>query len=184
MVQWDKGQQLIVEENPHYYGEQPYFKKLTFLFLDEDAAFAAAQAGEVDVASVPAMFASEEIDEMQLVEIDSVDNRGVILPYVEDEGETTDEGYPIGNDITADKVVRQAMNIAVDRETLVDGVLQGYGIPAYSVADQLPWWNPDTVIEDNRVEEANEMLDEAGWEVNEDGIREKDGTEAKLTLYY
>lgn len=184
LVQWDKGQQLIVEENPHYYGEQPSFKKLTFLFLAEDAAFAAVQSGEVDIASIPSIFAQEEVDGMKLVELDSVDNRGVILPYVEEEGETTEEGYPIGNDITADKAIRQAMNIAVDRETLVEGVLHGFGTPAYSVVDQLPWWNPDTVMEDARVEEAQEMLDEAGWEVNEDGVREKDGKEARLTLSY
>src|SRR5699024_5200320 len=53
LVQWNKGQQLIVEENPDYYGEKPAFKKLTFLFLEEDAAYAAAKAGEADVVSVP-----------------------------------------------------------------------------------------------------------------------------------
>src|SRR5699024_6870523 len=41
IVQWDKGQQLIVEENPHYYGEKGPFKKIAFLFLEEDAAFTA-----------------------------------------------------------------------------------------------------------------------------------------------
>jgi peptide/nickel transport system substrate-binding protein len=46
-VQWDKGQQLIVEANPEYYGEKPFFKKITFLFLGEDGAFAAAKAGQV-----------------------------------------------------------------------------------------------------------------------------------------
>src|SRR5699024_5331568 len=35
-VQWDKGQQLIVRENPEYYGDKPNFKKVTFLFLSED----------------------------------------------------------------------------------------------------------------------------------------------------
>src|SRR5699024_5752624 len=59
MVQWNKGQQLIVKANPDYYGKKPYFKKLTFLFLSEDAAFAAARKGEVDVVSVPPSFAKE-----------------------------------------------------------------------------------------------------------------------------
>ena len=30
LVQWDKGQQLIVKANPEYYGKKPYFKKITF----------------------------------------------------------------------------------------------------------------------------------------------------------
>src|SRR5690606_16562323 len=39
LVQWDKGQQIIVEANPYYYGPKPYFERLTFLFLSEEAAY-------------------------------------------------------------------------------------------------------------------------------------------------
>ncbi|UJL46983.1 ABC transporter substrate-binding protein [Virgibacillus sp. NKC19-16] len=183
LEQWDKGQQLIVTANPHYYGEKPAFQQLTFLFLSEDAAFAAAKAGEVDVASVPPAFAKEDVPGMELVELNSVDNRGIMFPFVR-EGEETDEGAPIGNDVTADETIRKAINIAVDREALVDGVLEGFGTPAYSVADGLPWWNPDIVFEDDQMEQAKQMLDEAGWEENENGVREKDGMEAAFTLLY
>ncbi len=44
MVQWDRGQQLILNANPYYYGKQPFFKRVIFLFLSQDAAFAAAKA--------------------------------------------------------------------------------------------------------------------------------------------
>ena len=60
LVQWDKGQQLIVKANPEYYDKKPYFQKITFLFLSEDATFAAAQAGEVDVAAIPAHLANNK----------------------------------------------------------------------------------------------------------------------------
>lgn len=183
LEQWDKGQQIIVSANPYYYGEKPYFKKLIFLFLSEDTAFAAAKAGEVHVASVPTLFAEEEIPGMKIVELESVDNRGIMFPFVP-EGEETPEGYPIGNNVTADKTIRQAINIAIDRQALVDGVLQGHGTPAYSVADQLPWWNPESVFEDGKMEEAETMLDEAGWLINDQGIREKDGRQATFTLIY
>ncbi|WP_106497507.1 ABC transporter substrate-binding protein [Lentibacillus sp. Marseille-P4043] len=183
LVQWNKGQQLIVEANPYYYGEKPFFKKLTFLFLSEDAAFAAAKAGEVDVASVLPALAKEDISGMRLIELESVDNRGIMLPYVPASRET-EEGIPIGNDVTADKAIRKAINIAVDRKALVDGVLEGFGTPAYTVADRLPWWNPDTVIEDGDLGAAETILEEAGWQKNEDGIREKDGLEATFTLLY
>ncbi|HLR63755.1 MAG TPA: ABC transporter substrate-binding protein [Lentibacillus sp.] len=183
LEQWDKGQQVIVTANPYYYGEKPDFKKLTFLFLSEDAAFAAAKAGEVDIASVPPSFAEEDIQGMDLVELESVDNRGIMFPFVP-EGDKTGEGFPIGNDVTADKTIRKAINIAVDRQALVDGVLQGFGTPAYSVADKLPWWNPDTVFEDGRMEEAKNMLKDAGWRVKDNGVREKDGLTAEFTLLY
>lgn len=183
LVQWDKGQQLIVEENQYYYGEKPDFKQLTFLFLSEDAAFAAAKAGEVDVVSVPPTFAKEKVTGMKVVDLESVDNRGVVLPYVK-AGNTTNEGIPVGNDVTSDKAIRKAINIGVNREELVSGVLEGFGTPAYSVVDQLPWWNPETKIKDGDIEQAKVILDEAGWEENSQGIREKDGLQASFTLLY
>ncbi|ASN06948.1 ABC transporter substrate-binding protein [Virgibacillus necropolis] len=183
LVQWNKGQQLIVKQNPYYYGEKPYFKKLTFLFLPEDAAFAAAKAGEVDIASVPPSFAKVEIAGMKLIELESVDNRGIMFPYLP-AGNETEEGILIGNDVTADKAIRKAINIGIDRQALVDGVLEGFGTPAYTVADHLPWWNPDTVIKDDNMEQAKVILEKAGWIENDNGVREKDGLEAGFTLLY
>ncbi len=183
LAQWDKGQQIIVTENPYYYGKKPSFSKLTFLFLSEDAAFAAAKAGNVDIVSVPATLGNEKIDGMQLVQLESVDNRGVMLPFVPS-GETTEDGLPIGNDVTADVAIRKAINLGIDRQALVEGVLNGFGSPAYSVVDQLPWWNESTIINDNNIEEAKRMLEDAGWKVKDNGIREKEDIEASFTLLY
>ncbi|MFC2947831.1 ABC transporter substrate-binding protein [Virgibacillus sediminis] len=183
LEQWDKGQQIIVTANPHYYGERPEFTKLTFLFLSEDAALAAAKAGNVDIAAVPPAYTGGEIDGMRLVQLESVDNRGIMFPYVP-EGEQNENGLPVGNDVTADAAIRKAINIAIDRQALVDGVLEGYGTPAYSAADGLPWWNPETVIKDGRMEEAKRMLADAGWKENEQGVRVKGEQEASFTLLY
>ena len=38
MKQWDKGQQIIFEANPDYYGDTPKMKQVTVVFMDEDAA--------------------------------------------------------------------------------------------------------------------------------------------------
>ncbi len=184
LIQWDKGQQLILKVNPYYYGKKPFFKELVFLFLSEDAAFAAAKAGLVDVASISPALADKKVKGMKLVALKSVDNRGVVLPFVPNEGEIVD-GRPIGNDVTSDIAIRKAMNIGVDREALVNGVLRGYGRPAYSIADHLPWWNPETEIEnDGDVKKAIEILEKAGWKENKEGIREKNGVKAVFTLHY
>lgn len=183
LVQWDKDQQLIVEKNPHYYGDNGNFEKLTFLFLEEDAAFAAAKAGEVDVVAVTPGFAKEEVPGMKLVELDTVDNRGIVFPFVE-EGEETEDGAPIGNDVTSDEAIRHAIDIGVDRQALVDGILDGFGTKAFSVADHLPWWNEETEIEDANIEQAKQILEDANWIENEAGIREKDGLKASFELLY
>ncbi|USK36710.1 ABC transporter substrate-binding protein (plasmid) [Bacillus sp. F19] len=184
LVQWDKGQQLIVEENPNYYDEKPYFKKLTFLFLDEDAAYAAAKAGTVDVAYIPSAFSKQQVAGMRLESLESVDNRGIMFPYVKS-GQTTADGHPIGNDVTADLAIRKAINAAVDREALVEGVLEGQGTPAYTISDKMPWWNSDTVIEDGDAAKAKGILSKGGWkDTDDDGIVEKDGVKAQFTLLY
>ena len=66
----------------------------------------------------------------------------------------TEDGLPIGNDVTADPAIRHAINIAVDRQALVDGVLEGHGYTSLYVSGWLPWWNPDTVIEDADIDGA------------------------------
>nr|WP_243767251.1 ABC transporter substrate-binding protein [Paenibacillus agricola] len=184
LVQWDKGQQVIVEANPEYYGTKPFFKKMTFLFLNEDAAFAAAKAGSVDVSYIPSAFSKQTVTGMRLEAIKSVDNRGIMLPYVKS-GSKTKDGAPIGNDVTADLSIRKAINVAMDRKALVAGVLEGYGTPAYTVNDGLPWWNPETVFADGNAAEAKKLLAEAGWkDTDGDGIVEKEALKAQFSLIY
>ena len=181
LKQWDRGQQVILEANPDYYGEAPKMKRVTILFMEEDAAFLAAQAGEVDVAYTSATYSEQQVEGYSLASYASVDNRGFNLPAVE---ETKDqEGRTVGNDFTADVLVRRAINIGVDRQEMIDHVLNGYGSPAYSVCDQLPWYNEASQVEYDP-EEAAALLDQAGWTLGEDGVREKDGQKAELHLLY
>jgi peptide/nickel transport system substrate-binding protein len=184
LVQWDKGQQLIVEANPEYYGTKPYFKKLTFLFLNEDASFAAAKAGKTDITSIPAAFSKQPVSGMRLESVHTVDNRGMTFPYVKSGGKTKD-GTPVGNDVTAEISIRKAINTALDRKALVKGVLEGYGTPAYTVNDGLPWFNPNAVIVDGDMNAAKKILADDGWkDTNGDGIVEKGPLKAEFPLLY
>lgn len=181
LKQWDKGQQVILEANPDYYGESPKMKQVTILFMEEDAAFLAAQSGQVDLAYTSATYSEEEVEGYTLAAYESVDNRGLNLPAIP---ETTDsEGRAVGNDFTSDVLVRRAINIGVDRQEMIDHVLNGYGSPAYSVCDQLPWYNEASEVAYDP-EGAAALLDEAGWVLGEDGVREKDGVQAKMNLLY
>lgn len=181
LKQWDKGQQVILEANPDYYGEAPKMKQVTILFMEEDAAFLAAQSGQVDLAYTSATYSEEEVEGYTLAAYESVDNRGLNLPAIP---ETTDsEGRAVGNDFTSDVLVRRAINIGVDRQEMIDHVLNGYGSPAYSVCDQIPWYNEASEVSYDP-EGAAALLDEAGWVLGEDGVREKDGVQAKMNLLY
>ncbi|NJK99492.1 MAG: ABC transporter substrate-binding protein [Spirulinaceae cyanobacterium RM2_2_10] len=185
LVQWDEGQQLIVEANPNYYGETPGIERLVFLFVEEDAAFAAAKAGQAQVASVPQALAVQTIDGMTLYDVTSVDNRGLMFPYVPVTGTTTPDGDPIGNDVTADPAIRQAVNYAIDRQALVEGVLEGYGSIAYGPVSGLAWEEPSAAIEDAQPEKAQEILAAGGWTDSDgDGVLAKEGLTAEFTLLY
>ena len=180
MKQWDKGQQVIFEANPDYYGETPKIQKLTVLFMEEDAALAAAMAGQVDVAHTAASYSEMTIDGYSLLNVATVDNRGFNLPCTEPEEA---DGIVYGNALTADVTVRRAINLAIDREEMIDNVLNGYGTVAYSVCDKMPWYNEAAVTEYD-LEAAKALMEEAGWTEGKDGIREKDGVKAQLTLMF
>jgi len=185
LVQWDEGQQLIAEVNPNYYGNVPQIKRLVFLLVEEDAAFAAAKAGQAQVASVPQTLAVQSIDKMKLYDVKSVDNRGIMFPYVPNKGKTTSSGAVIGNNVTADLAIRQAVNFGIDRKALVDGILEGYGSPAYSPVTGLPWEQKDADIEDKQIDRAKQILASGGWsDKNGDGVVEKNGQPAEFTILY
>ena len=170
LKQWDKGQQVILEANPDYYGEAPKLKQVTILFLEEDAAYLAVQAGQVDLAYTSATYADGAPAGYSLLSCESVDNRGINLPVE-------------GNPVTADVAVRRAINIGIDREEMIQNVLNGYGTPAYSVCDKLPWYNSAAQVEYDP-EGAVALLEEAGWLPGEDGVRVKDGVRAELNILY
>ncbi|HIH95166.1 TPA: ABC transporter substrate-binding protein, partial [Methanosarcina acetivorans] len=184
-VQWDKGQQVIFEANPDYYGQEPYFKKITMLFMASDAAFAAARAGQVDLAEIPASYAYQEVDGMKIVSLDSIDARGISFPLQANTGKKNENGYAIGNNVTSDAAIRKALNIGIDRQVLINGALNGQGKEEFTGVDKLPWGNKEAIFEDGDLEGAKEILTEAGWEDTDgDGILEKNGEKAEFTLLY
>ena len=184
MVQWDKGQQFILEANEDYYGDKPEIERAVFLIQEEDARFVAAKAGEVDIALTSATLATTEIEGMHVEKVESVDNRGITLPTVPDEGKKTEDGYKIGNNITCDVNVRKALCYGVDRQQIIDEALNGLAKPAYSECDGMPWWNEEDVIETD-VDYAKELLEQSGWkDTDGDGIREKDGNKLAVPLMY
>lgn len=183
-VNWTEGQQLIVEANPLYYGKQPSIRKIVFLFMDETTAFAAAQAGRVDILSVPHTLARQSVKGMKIHPVKSVDNRGIMFPVKAPSGKTA-EGSPIGNRVTCDPAIRKAVNYAIDRTLLVKSTLEGFGEPAYGAVDNCPWNEPAVRFRDNDLALAKKILSDAGWKPGgKDGILVKNGVRAEFDLLY
>lgn len=186
LVQWDKDQQAILELNENYYGQKPYFKKLTMLFLDEDAAVGAAKSGQVDLTQIDITHANQTVNGYNLVALPAGRALGFSFPMRNDTGEKTSDGDAIGNNVTTDPAIRNALNIGINRKTMVNEILEGYGDVEYTGVDQKSHGNPEAAkVNDGDVEEAKRILEEAGWiDSDGDGIREKNGVKAEFKLYY
>ena len=186
LEQWDRGQQVIFSANPSYYGSAPQMERVVVLFMDEDAAVAAVQAGQVDIAYTYATHAGQTAQGYELVSYATVDSRGVSLPSIPAGATRTVDGdvvYQAGNDVTSDLAVRQAINRTVDRQAMIDGVLAGHGHVAYSIADGTPWASADMQV-DRDIDQANALLDQGGWRRGADGVREKDGLRCSFEILY
>ncbi len=176
LKQWDRGQQVILEANPNYYGTEVKMKKVTVLFMSEDAAFAAVKAGSVDLAYTAATYSDQTVSGYELLSFASVDNRALSLPALPNDGTR-------GNDVTTDLAIRRAINIGIDRQSMINNVLNGHGTPAYSVCDKMPWYNPESAVDYN-FEEAVSVLEDGGWVLNPDGVRVKNGLRAEINIMY
>lgn len=180
IAEFKKNQQLILVPNEHYYGPKPKFKKVTVMKLDEDAALAAAKSGQLDLVLISSEFAKNKVNGMSIKELPSIDAFGINLPVAK---ETVNaKGENVGNNITADPAIRKALEIGIDRKTIIKNALNGWGTPAYAANPNLPWSN-GYKFEDNKVEEAKKILADAGWkDTNGNGIVDKNGVEAEFVI--
>ncbi|MGU5845313.1 ABC transporter substrate-binding protein [Aeromonas hydrophila] len=183
LVSFLPGQQLVVEANPYYAGGNNDFKRLVFVFIDEESAYAAAQSSQLDLVRIAPSLAPTVPASLKLWVRPSVENRGIVFPIPPAGGKDA-KGYPIGNDVTSDVAVRRAINYAIDRQLLADQLLEGHAIPAYSAVEGLPWLNKATAFKDGDAAHANTLLDEAGWKMGSDGVRHKGDLRAAFTLWY
>lgn len=185
MVEWREGEQLVVEPNPYWHGGAIPFERVSFIFGGEGTNLSLARTGTAHLVAVPPAQADMAPTGMHMLNIKTVDNRGLMFPMVPDEGQTTEAGFSVGNDVTADPAIRRAVNLALDREALVALALAGHGRPAYGPVDGLPWDNAEAHLPGANPQAAAAVLEEAGWtDTDGDGIRARGDLTAAFTIVY
>lgn len=102
-------------------------------------------------------------------------------PGLDANGNLIDQGkHPLFSDIK----VRQAIAYALDVDSIIKGAVFGEG--SRMAANMIPTsWAADADLKPLAFdpEKSKALLDEAGWKVGADGIREKDGVKFTFTLY-
>ncbi len=170
-----RGQDWTMEANPNYWAGEPAVDRVIFrLFTNPDAMVTALEQGEID--------AAHNIPSASVANLDGAE--GIVVVQGQQGG--FDEvamnagagGIGDGHPALEDVAVRQAIAHAVDKETIVDRVLNGLGEPAdaMSVSPDRSW-TPE--IEDPfefDLDVANQILDDAGYEDTDgNGVREMPG---------
>lgn len=97
----------------------------------------------------------------------------------EGERSTTARPHPF----LSDPAVRQALSMAIDRQLLTE---IGYGAAGKPTCLYVPapeaWASSNTACLTQDIEGAKALLDQAGWTVGGNGIREKDGVPMKMVF--
>ena len=127
-VSYDQGEKLVLEANADYFGGAPKLDGLIYRFIREDSTrLAELQSGGVDVVHDIAFSAIPTVEAASNASIVSVP--GPTIQSV--------QFKPVGDVVTADVRVRQALNMAVDRQALIDAFLAGRGSPIASLQGKL-----------------------------------------------
>ena len=152
-VSWDKNQTLKLEAFEDYYEDGvPSYKYLTYNFYAEyNTCLSAYMSGDVDI-----------INWMSAIDV----------PTIEGLGDSYTQAAPSGiyyfqADMTAEPFnksgVMRALALGVNREQMVELVLDGYGVPVWLPQNPDSPYYPDDINYERDVAEAKRLLAEAGY---------------------
>ncbi|WP_369130919.1 ABC transporter substrate-binding protein [Modestobacter roseus] len=171
-------QRIVLVPNDDWWGGTPSLDRVEFAVIPDAAArVAALQADEVDVIggeytaplALEEAAALEATDGVQVLTAESTTN--LLLTVNAD----------TGNPALADPAVRRAMDLALDRPGIAEGLFEGRATAATTVFPANVPYGPDPEpagAADTAA--AEELLDQAGW--TGEGVRSKDGVPLQLDL--
>ena len=155
-AEWVQGSNVRLEKYPDYHGTPAYLDAVTFRIIeDTNAQLAALQAGDIDMVGV----ALSPENAIQLQDDPNI--------KVTEGSATTEITMALNNtrEPLSDPLVRQAITHAIDKNTIVEGAMFGYGTPIGSHASPIePYYEDLTEIYPYDPERARELLAEAGYE--------------------
>ena len=151
----------------------PSIERVTISFVDEQSVRESAlQAGETDLAQNPTTQVADQLE---------AEGNGLIF--------RAQSGIPyslvlnLTDPALQDIAVRRALSRAIDRQAIFEGVTGARQPASTSVLTPSTTGYADVsqhLVHD--LDEANRLLDEAGWTTGDDGIRVKDGRRLTFEL--
>lgn len=166
------GQETVLVANENYFKGTPNIKNVIYRATSEDTRIQMLKTGEIDMDMVTV----NEDNVQTVLDAEFLDLH--IFP-------TNGYGY-IGFNVTdekfADVKVRQALTYGLNRAEIVEAAFTGGYADVINVPQSKESWayTPGENDYEYDPQKAAELLDEAGWVVGSDGIREKDGVKLEI----
>lgn len=174
VVQAAAGSAIVLERNPMYHGDAPALDQVIFRIVpDVNAQVAQLLAGELDIVPIePANLPSVE----RAAGVTVVRNPIVQHVYV---------GFNQLRPVFKPALVRQALDYAVNRKAIIDGVLKGAAdLPRGTIPVVLSgYFDPSLTMPPYRPDSARALLARAGWRTGENRmLRDAAGKPFAFTL--
>ncbi len=176
-VEWKTGEKTTLDSFHEYFEGRPYIDRvLTRIIPDPATMFLELKAGRLDQMALMPLQYTRQTDTAWFGEhYRKYKYLSFGYSYL---------GYNLQDWKFQDKRVRQALTMAINRRSIVEGVLLGLGQVAYTpYKPDTFWYNPNVEKFDYDPEKSKQLLAEAGWkDTDGDGILEKDGKPFEFTI--
>lgn len=174
--EWKPGSQITLVANDNYFEGRPYLDRYSFKIIPDTATmFLELLNGAVDLMSLSPLQFSKQTENPRF--------KDKFNKYKYVSNSYTYVGYNLKNPLFEDKRVRQALSYATPKQDVIDGVLFGLGVEATGpYKPGSPWHNPNVKKYPYDIQKAKDLLREAGYKKNKNGILEKDGKEFSFTI--
>lgn len=170
--EWVQGDRVELERNIKYFGGAPLLSRIIYRIIpDENSRLIALETGETHESDIPPKDYKrvKSIKNVKVFEYDSL-----VYTYL---------GLNLSNRIFSDKKIRQALAHAADKKQILNLIFRGLASPAYSPSNPVSWAYENNVNKYKySLEKAKKLLDEAGWKLNRNGAREKNGKLLEFTV--
>ncbi len=176
------GQELRLAKNPNWKnpltGESAYLDAVVWKWYgDADAMIAGYKAGEVD--------AIGDLADGDLPKVQDLGDQVHPLDALQYEFLRPNWGKNNAKGATspmADPAVRKALALATNKDEINSRLLGGNATIAWTNVSPFAWYYSEPTKTPFNLDEANAVLDQAGWVKGSDGIRAKDGVKLELDL--
>lgn len=172
LERWDVGQSIVLTKNEDYYLGAPNIDTVIFkIVADDNAQAMQLESGELDLALLDPKNAAnfEGRDGFTCYDMTTADYRGILFNFANDYW-------------TENRDLIPAVCCALDRQAIIDSVLLGQGMAAYSPLQRNRYNNENVERYDYDPNRARQILEDAGCVLEDDGFYTRNGEPVGFTI--